>query len=173
MLSVYPPPPLTFECLNHSLWNLICISWHLVHIIGVRQKYLLSVCVPIVARQQQCNNVPAATNTRNKRKMVGYMCLDLCILLSLLGNSSVSKQRRIVGCVFFYAVHVVSYESRRISSSRNFLLKDLLIRACGNCLAVPALDLVYVSAWNHAPLNSRDKRRSSDECCFLLGYQSA
>jgi hypothetical protein len=23
------PPMLTFECLNQSLWNLICISWHL------------------------------------------------------------------------------------------------------------------------------------------------
>jgi hypothetical protein len=29
-VSVNPPlPQLTFECLNQSLWNLVCISWHL------------------------------------------------------------------------------------------------------------------------------------------------
>jgi hypothetical protein len=28
LLSIYPPLS-TFECLNHSIWNLVCISWHL------------------------------------------------------------------------------------------------------------------------------------------------
>jgi hypothetical protein len=28
-VSLYPPPPLTFECLNQPLLNFICMSWHL------------------------------------------------------------------------------------------------------------------------------------------------
>jgi hypothetical protein len=70
-------------------------------------------------------------NTRNNRKIFGRVCLwnYLCILLSLLGNNSVKtfpRQRRIVGGIVFYAIRVVSKESRLLvlprTSSSTFLL---------------------------------------------------
>jgi hypothetical protein len=63
--------------------------------------------------------VPAATNTSNNRRIVGRMCLwvCLCVPLSMLGSNTVktfSRQRIIVGGVVFYAVGVLSKESRRL-----------------------------------------------------------
>jgi hypothetical protein len=49
-------------------------------------------------------------------------CVCLCIRLSLLGNGSVKtflRKRRTVGGVVFYAVHVVSEESRRLVLPRS------------------------------------------------------
>jgi hypothetical protein len=119
------------------------------HFNGVLRKSLpsvsVSVCVSLlsllgkgsvkyiphfIARQRLGKHVPAATNTRNNRRIVGrvifyavcvlskespWVCL--CILLWLLGNNSVRtflRQRRIVGGVIFYAVRVVSQESRQL-----------------------------------------------------------
>jgi hypothetical protein len=77
-------------------------------------------CMPLfIARQRFGKHVPAPTNTRNNRRIVGRACLwvRLCTPLSLLGNNSVKtfpQERRIVGGVVFYAVRVVSKESRRL-----------------------------------------------------------
>jgi hypothetical protein len=77
------------ESLNQSLlnfWNLHHGTW--THFNGVLHKSLPPVCVHVCAS-----------------------------LISLLGNDSVNtypRQRRIVGGVVFYAVHVVSKESRRL-----------------------------------------------------------
>jgi hypothetical protein len=71
-------------------------------------------CMPhFVARQPLGKHVPTAKNTRNNGRIVGRECL--CIPLSLLSNHSVKtlpRQRSIVGGVVFYAVRVVSKETR-------------------------------------------------------------
>jgi hypothetical protein len=81
-------------------------------------------CIPpFVARQRLGKYVPAATNKRNSRRIVErvifYAVLWAClyISLSLLGIKSVKtfpRQRRNVGGVVFYVVHVVSKQSRRL-----------------------------------------------------------
>jgi hypothetical protein len=58
------------------------------------------------------------------------VCGCLCIPLPLLGNGSVNtflRQRRIVGDIFFYAVRVLSKESRRLVLTRTcwFFLPSL------------------------------------------------
>jgi hypothetical protein len=96
------------------------------------QSVCLYVYFPVVSRQRLCKHVPAATNTRNNRRIVGPVVFGvvlvaskeslwacLCIPLSLLGNGSVNtfpRQRRIVEGVVFYAVRVVSKERRRNTS---------------------------------------------------------
>jgi hypothetical protein len=83
------------------------------------------MCLPhIVARQRLDRHFLMATITHNNRRIFGGVVLSMkaesvgvCIPLSLLGNGSVNtflRQRRIVGGVFFYPVHVVSKESRRL-----------------------------------------------------------
>jgi hypothetical protein len=52
LCDLHESPPLTFDCLNQSLLNLVCISWHL----SPSQRRTLSLCVcmcipPIAARQ--------------------------------------------------------------------------------------------------------------------------
>jgi hypothetical protein len=84
-------------------------------------------CIPLfVARQRLCKHVPAATNTRNDRRIVELVCLSLCprISLSLIGNSvkTFPRQRRIVGGVVFYAACVVSKESRLLVLPRTSCL---------------------------------------------------
>jgi hypothetical protein len=85
-------------------------------------------CIPLfIARQRLGKHVPASTNTRNNRIIVGCVCLwvCLCIPLSLLGNNSVKtfpRQRRVVEGVVFYAVRVVSKESRQLVIRRTFYL---------------------------------------------------
>jgi hypothetical protein len=95
---------------------------------------LQSVCMHVyllnVARQRLGKHIPAATNTRNNRRIVEgvvfYTVHDvskdslwvcLCVPVFLLGNGSVKtflRQRRIVGRVVFCAVHVLSKESRQL-----------------------------------------------------------
>jgi hypothetical protein len=89
------------------------------------------MCIPpIITRQRLYERVPAAKNTCNNKRIVGcvvfyavlvlpnknlWVCL--CISLSLLGNNSVKsfpRQRKIVGGVVFYVVHIASKESRRL-----------------------------------------------------------
>jgi hypothetical protein len=84
------PLPLTFEYLNQSLWNFVCISWHLSPSQWHTYKSLPSVCVyvcvsllpllgkgsikcisPFIARYWLSKHVPAATNTCNNRRIVG------------------------------------------------------------------------------------------------------
>jgi hypothetical protein len=80
-----------------------------------------------IARQLLDIHVPSATNTHNKRIIVGRVCLlvCLCITLSLLDKDSVKtfqRQERIFGVVVLYAVRVGSKESRRLILPRTFLL---------------------------------------------------
>jgi hypothetical protein len=105
---------------------------------------------PIVARQRLGKQVPAATNTFNKRKIVGWVIFYavrvlskerewdcLCVPLSLKGKGSVNtfpRQRRIVGDVLFYSVVVVP------NFSQNFLLFSSL----------PMIASIFI-ATNHSP----------------------
>jgi hypothetical protein len=132
-VSMNPPSPLTFECLNQSLWNVICISWHLspfqrctslippfsLCVICVSPLLLLGkgsiqCTLPLIARQLLGKHVPTATNIWNNRNILGHECLWVClrILLSLLGCYLAVKmfplQRRTVEGVVFYAVRVLS-----------------------------------------------------------------
>jgi hypothetical protein len=142
-----PLSSFTFECLimkvdmyYHSIWT---------HLNGILQKCVPLVCVPVCVslvsslgkgslkcippfcdRQRLCKPVPAATNTRNNRRIVGCVIFSavrvllkesmgvcLRVPLSLLSNNSVKKfpqQQTIAGGVVLYAVHVVSKESRRL-----------------------------------------------------------
>jgi hypothetical protein len=83
------------------------------------QSVCLHTCIPpFIARQRLSRHVSAATNTRNNRRIVGRVCLWVCLYtipLSLLGDNSVKtflRQRRIAEGVVFCAVRVVSKESR-------------------------------------------------------------
>jgi hypothetical protein len=103
---------------------LVCVSWHLSpsqRLASYISPISLCVCMRIpptfarhqvgknpliVARQRLGKNVPGATNTRNNRRVVGRICLwvCLCVFLSLLGNNSVKtfpQQGKIVGGVVF------------------------------------------------------------------------
>jgi hypothetical protein len=91
------------------------------------QSVSVYVSRPILARQRLGKHVPAATNTRNNRRIVAWVVfyavrvvshksqwVFLCIPLSLLGNSSANtfpRQRKIIGGITFYAVGVVQKES--------------------------------------------------------------
>jgi hypothetical protein len=80
----------TFECLNQSLWNFVCIHGIWAHLNGIFHKFFASVSVYvtlIVARQ------------RLGKK-------------SYRGNEYTRINRKIVGRVVLYAVLVVSQESR-------------------------------------------------------------
>jgi hypothetical protein len=77
-------------------------------------------CIPLFVVGKRLVNmyVHAAQNTCNNRRTVRRVCLWVCVCipLSLLRNNSLKtfpRQRRIVGGVIFYAVRVVSKESRR------------------------------------------------------------
>jgi hypothetical protein len=84
------------------------------------------MCIPpIVARQWLGKLVPAAPNTCNNRTVVGRVCL--CISVLLLNNNSVRmfrRLRRIVGGVVFYAILVVSKQSRRLVLPNIFFVKN-------------------------------------------------
>jgi hypothetical protein len=103
-----------------------------------------SMCIPpFDARQRLDKHVPAATDTRNNRTIVGRVIfcevcvlskesqwVYLCILHSLLGNKSVKtlpRQQRVVGGVVFYAIRVES--KNRLVLHRNsrysFILPSL------------------------------------------------
>jgi hypothetical protein len=91
---VYSPVS-AFECLNQSLWNLVCITWHLRHV-QWRTLYippiLLCVCMcvsPIVVRQLLGIDVPTATNARNKEQLLdaSYLCGPFRIKEESLGLS--------------------------------------------------------------------------------------
>jgi hypothetical protein len=88
-------------------------------------------CIRLIGAMQRLGkHIPEATNTYNNRRIIGLVIfyvvsllwnetlwVCLCILLSLLGNNSIKtfpRQRRIVGGVVYFAVSVVSKESRRL-----------------------------------------------------------
>jgi hypothetical protein len=111
------------------------------HLNGVLHKYLPSACVsllsllskgsvkcipPFIPRQRLGKQVPSAKNTRNNGRIVGRVCLWVCLCfpLSLQGKISVKifpRQRRIVGGVVFYAVRVASGKRIRLVLPRTCL----------------------------------------------------
>jgi hypothetical protein len=140
-VSVCVSPLSAFECLKQSLWNLLCISWHLntsQRLSSYQFECPLSLLsngsvnyIPsFMARQRIGNHVPAATYTSNNRRIVGHVVfysvrvisenslwVFLCITHPLLGKGSVNTlpwQRRIVRGVVSYAVPVISVNSRRL-----------------------------------------------------------
>jgi hypothetical protein len=69
-------PISAFECLNQSLWKLVCTSWTWANLNGVLHKSLTSVCVcmcipPIVARQRLDKHVAATRNCWRCRFLCG------------------------------------------------------------------------------------------------------
>jgi hypothetical protein len=90
------------EYLNQSLWNLVCVSWHP----SPSQRHMsqipptsLCVCMcttPTTVRQQLGKHVPAAMKTCNTRR---------------------------TGQVIFYAVHIISKESRPLVLPRTSCFK--------------------------------------------------
>jgi hypothetical protein len=165
------PPLLTVECPNRIFKKTWCVhhgTW--AHLRGVLHKSLQSICVsiyaslqsllgkgsvkyipPFFARQRIGKYVPAKMNTRNNRRIVGHVCLwvCLCILPSLLGNSSAytfPRQRIIVGGVVFKPVRVVSKESRRLVLPR---ISCFEIRNGGKSKVVPVLNIISTGTWRH------------------------
>jgi hypothetical protein len=88
------PPHINFEFQKQSLWNLVCISWHLSPSQRRTSKIppislCVCICIPlIVARQRLGKYIPAAMNARNNRRNFGL--------------------------VIFYVIRVMSKKSRRI-----------------------------------------------------------
>jgi hypothetical protein len=117
------------QCLLQKFLPSFCVSV-CVSLLSLLGKGSVKYIPLIVARQRLGEHVPAATNTRNNRRIVGrvifyavrvlskkslWVCL--CIPLSLLANNSVTtfpRQRRTVGDIVFYAVRVVSKENKRL-----------------------------------------------------------
>jgi hypothetical protein len=100
----------------HKSLPSFCVSAY-VSLLSLLGKGSVKCSPPFVAKQRPSKHVLAATNTRNNRRIVGRVCLwvCLCIPLSLLGNNSGTtypQQRRIVGGVVFYEIRVVSKDSR-------------------------------------------------------------
>jgi hypothetical protein len=150
-------PPSTSQWLNQFLQNSVFISRHLNPSQQHTYKSLPSVCVSVcvslltllakgsincihsfVTRQRLSNHVPVAMNTRNNRRIVGRVCLWVCmyIPLSLLGNNSVktfSWQWRFVGDVVFCTVRVVSMESRWLVLPRNSYIRNVGSTPVLNC----------------------------------------
>jgi hypothetical protein len=97
-----------------------------------------SVCLyvhlpsPFVARFSLSKHFPASANTCNNRRIVGRVCLWVCLCIPLLslGNNSVKTfpwQRRIVRGVVSYAVRAVSKECRQLVLPRtSCLLCDIV-----------------------------------------------
>jgi hypothetical protein len=131
LINFWLPKPFSVKLdihIYHDTW---------AHLSGVLLKSLPSVCVsvcvfllsllrigsvkyspPFIARQRLDKHVPTAKTTPNNRTIVGLVCLCVClrILLSFLGNNSVEtfpRQQRIFGKFVFYAVRIISKESRR------------------------------------------------------------
>jgi hypothetical protein len=90
------PSSLNFEYLNQFLLNFMYIVASEPVMNGVLHKSLpsIDICIPsIIARQRLRKQVPAATNTRNGRRIAGRMCVWMRITLWLLGNKSVRRSR--------------------------------------------------------------------------------
>jgi hypothetical protein len=136
----------------------VCVSL-CVSLISLLGKCSVKCIPPFIARQRLGKHVPAATNTRKNKIIVGHVCLwvCLCIPLLLLGNISVKtfpRQRRTVGGVVFYAVHVVSKESRPFGLLRTscsfiyFMCVCLLLVMTACCFFLVVVCCLWVFIWN-------------------------
>jgi hypothetical protein len=109
---------------------------------------------PIVAKQRLGKHVPAATNTRNNRRIIGCVCLwvCLCIPLLLLGNNSVKsfrRQKRIFRGVVFYAARVVWKENRRSVLPRTSCLWSLSLPSEMSGITLTIAELHYAFRFTH------------------------
>jgi hypothetical protein len=101
----------------HKSLPSVCVS-ACVFLLSLQGKDLVKCILPFIARQRLGEHVPTATNTRNNRRIVGRVYLWV-----RLGNNSVKtfpRQRIIVGCFVFYAVRVLSKESRGLFCPRTY-----------------------------------------------------
>jgi hypothetical protein len=139
-LCVCVSPISTFESLNRSLWNLVCIVYHgtWAHLNDVLHKSFSSVSVSACTSPlsllgnglvdtlpwQRIHATEQLLEASFSIRHVSYqrsVCGSDCVSLPLLGNGSVNtfpRQRGIVGGLVFYAVLVVSKESRRLLLTR-------------------------------------------------------
>jgi hypothetical protein len=126
-LCVCVSPLSTFEWLNQSLWNLVCISWHLsqsqrdTFINPSHQSVCLYMYPPIVARLRLGKNFTTATNTQAKIEE---------LLVASFSMPSVSYQTKEGDC-----------------SSQNFLLYILTFHTSAVWLEgrVRSLSIRYIS----------------------------
>jgi hypothetical protein len=127
------------------------------------------MCIPpVVASQQLCKHVPAARNTRNNRRIVGPVCLWVCLCIPLsLGKSAVKtflRQRRIFGGIVFYALRVVSKESRRLVLPRTYCLKLSLTFSITNTIVLDVTPYSLVE--NH-------RRFRETYCLHIQGWRAS
>jgi hypothetical protein len=147
LVSMYPSPS-NFEYLNQSLWNLVRVSWQLSpsqwSTSQIRPNSLCAcMCISlIVVRQQLDKHVPAATNTLNNRK--------------------------IVGCVIFYAVRVLSKERMWAS-----LYIPLSLKGKGSLNTLPRQRRIVAGVLFYSvDVVSKEGRRLlfSRTSCYFLRY---
>jgi hypothetical protein len=121
-VSAYSPsPPLTFEWLNKSLWNLVRISWHLSN--PSRQSVCLYVYPLIVARQRLGKN-PLIVAMQRLGRNVTAVTNTYATIEELLDASfsmlPVSHQGK-VGDSFFPELLVLTYFTQVLwNRSRQF-----------------------------------------------------
>jgi hypothetical protein len=138
------PSPSYFECLNQSLWNLVCISQHWAYLNGALHKSFSSlhvfVCVCLLsvlgtgslntflwqwmlATEELLDPSFSMLSLSYQRSVCGVSCVHP----SLLGTNSVMKfprQRRIVGGIISYAARSFSKEIRRLVLPRTTFLEN-------------------------------------------------
>jgi hypothetical protein len=133
MLSVYLSlyPSIKFECINQSVWKLVCISWHRNQSQWpTSQIPLISLCVSL------CNplsllgkHVPTATNIRNNRSIVGH------VVLSTISVAS----KTICGSVYVFLI-LVHVQSKRWSEGPRAVGQSNIVM---NSVARANRDLMY------------------------------
>jgi hypothetical protein len=135
--------PSNFDCLNQSLWNLVCMATdpmstayftdppqqsmcfyvYLFH--RCKATALLSISHRSMLGKRLGKHVPAARKIRYNIRIVDVIFYEIRVLskvslwaclciLPLNTVKSFPRQRRIFGSVILYAVHVVKKEIRRV-----------------------------------------------------------
>jgi hypothetical protein len=128
MLSVYPHLP-TSECMNPSLWNLLCVSWHL-------------------SPSQWCTSW-ISHNSLSVCMWIPLSWLGNCLIQLFMRQWIYGNNIRIVGLIVFYAICVVSMEIRKFVLPRTsgflkhlfFILKNKCIHKNGLGHAHPAYNI--------------------------------
>jgi hypothetical protein len=120
-----------------NAWTNLYETWYayhgtLAHLNGVLPKSIPTICVSVcVILLSLLDNGSVNTFPLQRIHSTAGQVLDMwaCIPLSLLGNNSVKtlpRQRKIVGGVVFYAVYIVSKQSRRLVLPRTSCSLTLL-----------------------------------------------
>jgi hypothetical protein len=123
-ICIMAPEPISMAYFINPSYQSVCLC--ILHIVA-RQR--LGKCIPLFGTTQRIGrHVSESTNARNNWRIVGRVCLWVCVCihLPLLDNNSVKTfppHRRAVGGVVFYAVRVLSKESRRLVLPRTSFCK--------------------------------------------------